>query len=776
MSQRSMNGSVNLQCELACRLQRPHTEKLDRPHHVRRELAMRARSSSSPASYWGAMRLPASREDSSFYVCIEAEPLDGKCPPPIWKPAFDALETLALESVRERLPRAVVASRTFVDPTEDGGSRAIQLTRFKSEEALCVAYRALIGRSHCTSEAQWGAVERVLGAFAAVNVLTSFVILGPLGGRALDLLTSATERWGWPPPIVLRTPQPAWLNRLLHTGEAVAFLSLTANVAAEREAPAVGHSVPYIVRGRKGDGVVKLSEPFEYVVDAVFGDDAKGRVVVLRSLHEPGCWLFAFRGVRVGEGRGFELDKEALLQRDVQLPEWLRGASRLETSVDEGCHVGTLDYFDGVLSAGLDEWLAARAVAAEAAHADAPTRLLFLGISMGGALAQMAALYASHVHPALDAAVHSLAFGGTPWATAGVGAMFESVFGRRAVLMVTTRTVHGVERRASRRSQAPWHIEDGGSILAIDPLSCSQARFRAVGCAVLRDVKDYDLLPEILNGVDGDKHLDGTGDGGHRDDHHPSDEQGGGRDGDGCGDGERDGAHSSSDERDGSLDVADAGGSVILPSRGTSAREDAREEALDEGSAGSAGSAASSASQETELEQLLNVSRTAHALGGRRREGMLAHIHHQIRIEDATITEYWLGLMLPIHPFAYDVSQLHLGRHYRSMLCGEHLRFRTYASRVVPPPLHRTVMATSAKGEEGEEGGSWAADEANAALHAVLTMAPGRLAYALWVDDAWDDFVTSVEFDKSEPGSPASPLSPFKMRAGSSEEDVFGML
>ena len=71
------------------------------------------------------------------------------------------------------------------------------------------------------------------------------------------------------------------------------------------------------------------------MVDAVIGDDTKGRVIVLRSLHEPGCWLFAFRGVRVGEGRGFELDKEALLQRDVQLPEWLRGATRLESSVDE---------------------------------------------------------------------------------------------------------------------------------------------------------------------------------------------------------------------------------------------------------------------------------------------------------------------------------------------------------------------------------------------------------------------------------------------------------
>ena len=85
-------------------------------------------------------------------------------------------------------------------------------------------------------------------------------------------------------------------------------------------------------------------------------------------------------------------------------------------------------------------------------------------------------------------------------------------------------------------------------------------------------------------------------------------------------------------------------------------------------------------------------------------------------------------------------------------------------------------MATDAKSEEGEQGSCWAADEANAALQAVLTMAPGRLAYALWVDDPWDDFVTSVEFDTSEPGSPASPLSPFKIRAGSSEEDVFGML
>ena len=52
--------------------------------------------------------------------------------------------------------------------------------------------------------------------------------------------------------------------------------------------------------------------------------------------------------------------------------------------------------------------------------ADAPKRLLFVGISLGGALAQMSALYAAHTQPAIASLVQAVAFGGTPWASAEV--------------------------------------------------------------------------------------------------------------------------------------------------------------------------------------------------------------------------------------------------------------------------------------------------------------------------------------------------------------------
>ena len=215
-----------------------------------------------------APQLPASPDDRSLYVSVEAEPLDSSCTIASWKPAFDALMSLVLEGA----PGDSVATKTLVD-TSVRGARAVQLTRLAGEPTLVAAFQPLAASSH----ERRAAVEHAVAAFTAVGRLTRLVVLGPLGEPAIVLLLTVSTRWGWPPPTVLRSPLPAWFTRLLLSGEAVACLSLTSNLAASKTPPQAGQKVPYVVRGRHGAGVVKLSDTFEYVVDAVFGDELNAR-------------------------------------------------------------------------------------------------------------------------------------------------------------------------------------------------------------------------------------------------------------------------------------------------------------------------------------------------------------------------------------------------------------------------------------------------------------------------------------------------------------------
>ena len=95
--------------------------------------------------------------------------------------------------------------------------------------------------------------------------------------------------------------------------------------------------------------------------------------------------------------------------------------------------------------------------------------VIFVGHSLGGALAQLTALRAwMELEVGLTARVHVLAFGAIQWANATTAAHFEAAFGPRAVQLITT------EGRVSRflRRAAPWWIPDGiGSFIVLDPLT-----------------------------------------------------------------------------------------------------------------------------------------------------------------------------------------------------------------------------------------------------------------------------------------------------------------
>jgi len=65
-----------------------------------------------------------------------------------------------------------------------------------------------------------------------------------------------------------------------------------------------------------------------------------------------------------------------------------------------------------------------------------PPRITFVGISFGGALAQLGALRLSLERPALAPVIHVLAFGPTCWAEPLVAELFEATFGQRAAQLV----------------------------------------------------------------------------------------------------------------------------------------------------------------------------------------------------------------------------------------------------------------------------------------------------------------------------------------------------
>ena len=211
----------------------------------------RVRCNSDPVQ---PRHLPAHPSDQSLFICVEVEAREDRRTE--WESGYaeELLTLMGKESVYRRERKYQVGSRQFFD-----SSRAVHLTRFSSNESVCNSYRPFAGPEHCTAE-EWAQVERVMTKFQEQAKVSHFLVNGRAAQETVALLNKVATKWGWVRPSILRVPQQPWLTRLLYTGEAVACLFLTANLATQLPPPT---TVQYAVRGRHGDGVVQLTEPFE---------------------------------------------------------------------------------------------------------------------------------------------------------------------------------------------------------------------------------------------------------------------------------------------------------------------------------------------------------------------------------------------------------------------------------------------------------------------------------------------------------------------------------
>ena len=217
----------------------------------------------------------------------------------------------------------------------------------------------------------------------------------------------------------------------------------------------------------------------------IFGDDA-GRAVAFRPLKGRSRLIIAFRGVRV--------EPEALKSQAAQPVRSRKrsaGTALSERGIDVknllGTQSATADWLpapemrvhDGVLRHHESlwamqregrqrvEWKTVAAAVAEQANASAsPTErkinylgdwlpeqaevkeLVFVGLSLGAALAQISALRAAVEIPHLARKVHVLGLGAVQWANHATALCYSTTFGDRAVQLVNT---------ASDAGPAPQH-------------------------------------------------------------------------------------------------------------------------------------------------------------------------------------------------------------------------------------------------------------------------------------------------------------------------------
>ena len=279
----------------------------------------------------------------------------------------------------------------------------------------------------------------------------------------------ALDAAGEPKPDLSRWP---WLQRLLQTSEANACLSLCGNHASTLTADAIGSTVECRVRCQDG---FPLGPTLIFEAVGVFGDDA-GRAIAFRPLHDPSRLVIAFRGVRV--------EREALKSHAAQ-PVRSRNRSMGSAVSDRGIDIknmlGTqcasadwlpaldMRVHDGVMrhhdsfwtsrqcsrnerktlgtqtvlpsdelamdtTAYLGAWLKNQVEASE---------ILFVGLSLGAALAQISALRAVSEHPHLAAKIRVLALGTVQWADGATTQYYKERFGDHSVQFVNTARACG---------------------------------------------------------------------------------------------------------------------------------------------------------------------------------------------------------------------------------------------------------------------------------------------------------------------------------------------
>ena len=257
-----------------------------------------------------------------------------------------------------------------------------------------------------------------------------------------------------------------WLRRRLCNGESATCLSLAGNHAVMLTRARVGETIEYTVRDRQQDPddpgkyhLVAVSEKFAFHVRGVYGDD-KGQAVALQPVAEPRKMYIAFRGMRTRvedpeEDRYSAYDRASFANLEPAYADWLPSTSMR-------VHAGILDHHFCVWNNGLGAFLGSLAARCSDPRQTRLDEILFLGISMGGALSEMSAFRCVSLFPVLRDKVHILSFGSIPWANAPLALSYDEFFGRRSVQLVLCRRAQGPPPEGST-----WWVREPASRWAL---------------------------------------------------------------------------------------------------------------------------------------------------------------------------------------------------------------------------------------------------------------------------------------------------------------------
>lgn len=387
----------------------------------------------------------------------------------------------------------------------------VWVERYPDNDAMERAIGPLCSRGYCVNDEEYTMRSAYVSGMRQIAKLRRVVALGELSDVTAAVVRGTVSAFGGTQALallrILPAPQPAWLNRLVHSGEAVAMHSLAANSASDSTAVA-GSRITYTVRDMASDGsIAALTQPFEYEVLADFGHDDAGRAIVVRPAHAPRSIFVCFRGVRRATAdRAHDADRSAVVASEMERRAWIdalpaprkrlgdgprarAGVLRHHEAVWEGpteganastsssssTGGGAVDVRAGVDKAGaapsthgiasgssstdvsvassssdvgemppsadrgLRDWLARHAWSALKAESSSEEEgeLVFVGFSLGGALAQMSALRASTELPPVASHIRVLALGATQWACPRLAASFAERFGGQAVHLLT---------------------------------------------------------------------------------------------------------------------------------------------------------------------------------------------------------------------------------------------------------------------------------------------------------------------------------------------------
>ena len=373
----------------------------------------------------------------------------------------------------------------------------VWVERFPNNEAMQSVVGPFLGRAHCVNDEHHKMVSTYVSGMRRIARLRHLVALGNLSEKTKNIVRGTAVVFGGLTTLrMLPVAHPAWVNRLVHSGEVVAMHSLSANSASDTTA-IPGSRIAYTVRDVNGGSVVPLSLPFEYDVLAEFGCEAAGRAIAVRPRHAPHAVYICFRGVRrVGAETAHEADRRAVVSEAMERRVWLEELPRerkLHAANDDiTARGGILEHHDGVYEASsttatatttpsessvdvsdgtadaaatpaapqplpsLRAWLAQHA---SGAHGEMPStynsaaaaltpnhaftfldEVVFIGFSLGGALAQVTALHASIDFPQMSHRIRVLALGATQWASPNLSTIYAEIFGARAVHLLTAAT------------------------------------------------------------------------------------------------------------------------------------------------------------------------------------------------------------------------------------------------------------------------------------------------------------------------------------------------